>query len=428
MVRTKKIFRILNLVFLAGLAVSLLGIPTGISAQPNDAPAWKLFWSDEFNGTGGIDPSRWLCDTGTSYPGGPANWGTGEVETYTCSLDNLFVEGGYLHIRVLHNGSDPLKGWTSSRIETVRTDFQPPDGGALAVEARIQLPNLNGASAQGYWPAFWMLGSPFRGNYWNWPSIGEIDIMENINGLNQWWGTFHCGTYPGGQCNEPNGIGGNYTGFSPSFQEAFHTYRMEFDKSVTPQQLRWYIDGVQRFIVLSDQVNAATWNEATNHGFFILLNVAIGGGWAGNPTDTTATGGTMLVDYVHIDVWPLQLVYLPLVLRDWCSPTIVFTVPPYGSFDDLRGYVSCVVPDNYKVVVYIFFAELNRWFIRPCCDDPLTVIQPDGSWIADITSFEYDQYANSIAVFLIPNGYNPPFEDLTTELYKNAVAFAFVDR
>jgi len=223
------------------------------------------------------------------------------------------MEGGYLHIRVLHNALDPLKGWTSSRIETVRTDSQPPDGGALAVEARIQLPNLNGASAQGYWPAFWMLGSPYRGNYWNWPSVGEIDIMENINGLNQWWGTFHCGTYPGGQCNEPIGIGGTYTGFSPSLQEAFHTYRMEFDKSVTPQQLRWYIDGVQRFIVSSDQVNAAIWNEATNHGFFILLNVAIGGGWAGNPTDTTATGGTMLVDYVHAYVWPLQSIYLPLL-------------------------------------------------------------------------------------------------------------------
>jgi len=120
---------------------------------------------------------------------------------------------------------------------------------------------------------------------------------------------------------------------------------------------------------------------------------------------------------------------LPIVLRDWCSPTIVFTyVPPYGSFDDLRGYISCLVPDNYKAAVYIFFAEFNRWFIRPCCDDPLTVIQPDGSWIADITSFEYDQYANSIAVFLIPNGYNPPFEDLSAELYKNAVTFAFVDR
>jgi hypothetical protein len=86
------------------------------------------------------------------------------------------------------------------------------------------------------------------------------------------------------------------------------------------------------------------------------------------------------------------------------------------------------VPDDYKVAVYIFFAEFNRWFIRPCCDDPLTVIQPDGNWITDITSMEHDQYSNSIAAFLIPNGYNPPFDDLSDELYENAVACVFADR
>jgi beta-glucanase (GH16 family) len=315
MVREMKYYCTPGFVLLASLVVLLRGVYVENSARPVDAPAWKLFWSDEFDGTGGVDPSKWLCDIGISYPGGPANWGTGELEAYICSLDNVFLEAGYLHIRVLHSGADPLKSWTSGRIETVRTDFQPPVGGAMAVEARIQLPNLNGVSAQGYWPAFWMLGAPYRGNYMNWPGVGEIDIMENINGLNQWWGTFHCGTNPGGQCNEPSGAGGTSTGFLPSLQEGFHTYRMEFDKSVTPQQLRWYVDGVQRFIVSSDQVDAATWNDATNHGFFILLNVAIGGGWAGNPTASTASGGTMLMDYVHVYAWPIRSVYLPLITR-----------------------------------------------------------------------------------------------------------------
>jgi beta-glucanase (GH16 family) len=166
-----------------------------------------------------------------------------------------------------------------------------------------------------------MLGAPFRGNYWNWPGIGEIDIMENINLEDHWWGAFHCGTYPGGPCNEGFGIGGEAEGFSPGLGFAFHTYRFEFDRSVAPEEMRWYVDGVQRFMVRADQVDTATWKTATDHGFFILLDVAIGGAWAGNPTSQTASGGEMRVDYVRVYAWPIEpppphrSVYLPLVTR-----------------------------------------------------------------------------------------------------------------
>ena len=308
-----KWFIVLSHITLASLMITLSGLRTGAPAQPMDTPDWKLIWSDEFNGSGRVDPVDWLYDTGTSYPGGPPNWGTGEVEAYTSSLSNVYQEGGNLHILALQSGTDPLKGWTSGRIETVRTDFQPPPGGGLAVEASIRLPDLSSADAQGYWPAFWMLGAPYRGNYWNWPGIGEIDILENINGLNQWWATLHCGTNPGGPCHEPSGIGGSHAGFTPSLQSSFHTYRIEFDTSLAPQEIRWYVDGVQRLMVTSNQVDAATWSQATQHGFFILLNVAIGGGWAGNPTGATASGGTMLVDYMRVYAWPVHSVYLPLV-------------------------------------------------------------------------------------------------------------------
>jgi beta-glucanase (GH16 family) len=260
---------------------------------------WILIWHDEFDEPGGVSITNWIYDEGTSYPGGPSQWGTGEVEVMS-SIDNVFQRDGYLHIQARHTGTDPLAGWTSGRIETVRTDFQPPANSAMAVEARIRLPNVTGTAAQGYWPAFWMLGTSYRGNYWNWPSVGEIDIMENINGLNQWWGVLHCGTNPGGPCNETTGLNGSTSGFSPTLQSEFHTYRLEFDKSVAPQQLRWYVDGIQHHIVYASRVDATTWNNATNHGFFIILNVAIGGGWPGKPTAATASGGTMLVDYVRV--------------------------------------------------------------------------------------------------------------------------------
>jgi beta-glucanase (GH16 family) len=218
---------------------------------------------------------------------------------------------------VLHSGEDPLTGWTSARIETLRTDFQPPDGGALAIEGRIQLPELTGDAAKGYWPAFWVPGEGFRANYWGMPTVGEIDVMENVDGDNHWWGSFHCGpSKQGGPCDEPHGLGANAGGFSPSLQSAFHTYRLEFDKSVSPQQLRWYIDGRLKNTLLSNAVDPATWDEATNHGFFVILDVAMGSGyWRGNPTAATVPGGTMLVDYVRVYAWPMLTSYLPITFR-----------------------------------------------------------------------------------------------------------------
>ena len=285
------------------------------NAQSSDI-AWTLMWSDEFSGTGGVDTSQWIYDTGTSYPGGPENYGTGEIDWLTDSTNNVFQSGGYLNIRAVHTSTNPLLGWTSGRIETQRTDFQPPPGGAMAIEASIQLPNLTGNAAQGYWPAFWMLGGPYRGVYDNWPGIGEIDIMESINGLNTWWGTLHCGVESGGPCHETDGLGAGAVGFVPSLQSAFHTYRLEFDKSVSPQELRWYVDAQQYHVVTADDVDAATWTNATDHGFFILLNVAMGGAWAGNPITATASGGTMKVDYVRVYQWPVRATYLPLMRRE----------------------------------------------------------------------------------------------------------------
>jgi len=295
-----------SIAFLALIMVGLISLTPSFNNQPVQAApsalgSWALQWGDEFNGAAGtgVNTNDWIYDLGTSYPGGAPRWGTGELETNTNSTNNVYQDGsGNLAIKPILAGKPAT--WTSGRIETQRLDFQPPMGGAMAVEARIKLPNVTGSAAQGYWPAFWMLGAPFRGNYTNWPSIGEIDIMENVNGVNTLYGTFHCGVNPGGPCNETNGIGGNISGSNPTLQSAFHTYRMEFDKSVSPQQIRWYLDGVQFHTVNANQVDAATWNDATNHGFFIILNVAMGGGWPGSPTRNTTSGVPMLVDYVRV--------------------------------------------------------------------------------------------------------------------------------
>jgi beta-glucanase (GH16 family) len=294
-----KIFAPLTSV-VALLIAGVLG--PGLQIRPAKAFVWTLQWSDEFNGAAntGVDTSQWIYDTGTSYPGGPANWGTGEVESYTTSTANLYQDGaGHLVIKPIHSGHVPTTGWTSGRIETQRLDFAAPAGGAMAVEASIQQPNISGNAAQGYWPAFWMLGGAYRGNYWNWPGIGEIDLLEDIDGHSVVYGTLHCGTSPGGPCNETTGFSsGPHT--CSGCQTAFHAYRIEYDRSVSPEQLRWYLDGAQYYSVSANQMDATTWNNALHHGFFILLDVAMGGGFPGNPTKFTASGVPMLIDYVRV--------------------------------------------------------------------------------------------------------------------------------
>jgi beta-glucanase (GH16 family) len=291
------------LVVIAAMAVTA----SAQAAVPPTPSGWSLVWSDDFTGAANTLPSsaNWIIDTGTSYPGGPAQWGTGEIQNYTANTANVRQDGsGNLRITPIRDGGG---GWTSGRVETTRSNFKAPAGGVLRIEGRIQMPNVTGAAAAGYWPAFWALGAPYRGQYWNWPAIGEFDIMENVNGINSVWGVLHCGVAPGGPCNEFNGIGTSRACPGSSCQSAFHTYRFEWDASVSPQQLRWYVDGTLFHTVTQSQVGEPHWTNMTSHqGYFVLLNVAMGGAFpngvagSGTPTAATASGVPMLVDYVAV--------------------------------------------------------------------------------------------------------------------------------
>jgi beta-glucanase (GH16 family) len=294
---------VLTALLVPGVAAVIATRSAGAS-EPPPPPGWTRVWGDDFNGPAGsgVNGADWQYTTGTSYPGGPANFGTGEVETMTASTSNVSLDGnGDLRITPQR---DDAGNWTSGRIETKRSDFQPPAGGKLRVEARLRMPDVTGAAARGYWPAFWMLGAPYRGNWWNWPSIGELDIMENVQGLNNEWATMHCGTSPGGPCNETTGIGGQRACDGTTCQGGFHTYAVEWDRSTSPEQMRFYLDGVNFHTVRADQMDAGTWAAATNHGYFIILNVAMGGGfpaaYGGGPDGGTSPGHPLIVDYVTV--------------------------------------------------------------------------------------------------------------------------------
>jgi hypothetical protein len=270
-----------------------------LSAVPAAPPGFSLTWSDDFTGVSGagID-SNWKYDTG---PG--STFGTGEIETMTNSTSNVFTDGsGNLVLQALHTGTDPATNWTSGRVETNAATFGAPSGGVVEMQASIQQPNLTTSNGAGYWPAFWMLGSTLRTGT-PWPTSGEVDILEDVNSRSTVFGTLHCGTNPGGPCNESTGIG---SGERPctGCNTAFHTYAVQIDRSVSPEQIRWYLDGTNYFTVSANQVDATTWTNAVDHPFFIILDLAMGGGFpaafGGGPNGSTVSGGQLKIDYVAV--------------------------------------------------------------------------------------------------------------------------------
>lgn len=243
--------------------------------------AWKLVWSDEFNGANGspVDSSKWVSETG----GG--GWGNNELEYYTSRPQNAFQQDGNLVIKVLsekYTGTDGVaRDYTSARLKTLGK-FSQTYG---RFEARIKIPR-----GQGIWPAFWMLGTDIDKP--GWPDCGEIDIMENIGKEPALvHGTIHGPEYSGA-----NGIGAPYAlPDGHSFADDFHVFAVEWE----PKAIRFYVDDhLYKTLTPADLPNGTKW--VYDHPFFILLNVAVGGGWPGSPDATTVFPQTMLVDYVRV--------------------------------------------------------------------------------------------------------------------------------
>ncbi len=263
---------------------------------------WTTVWSDDFTGAANTPPNAadWITDTGTSYPGGPAQWGTGEVETATNSTANVGLDGGgHLNLTALESGGQ----WTSGRIETRRTDFTAPAGGQLLISATLKQPSP--AQALGYWPSFRAVGAAYRGDTTTWPAVGESDIMEDVNGRDQVSATLHCGTAPNGNCAEYNGLTSGLASCT-GCQSGFHTYAEVVDRTTSDEQIRWYLDGAQIWQVDESQVGTSTWNAAVHHGFYVDFSLRIGGSYPNavcgctSPADTTSSGGTLSLDGVTV--------------------------------------------------------------------------------------------------------------------------------
>lgn len=265
------------------------------SFSPNIASG-TLVWSDEFSNPASApaqpNASTWTYDTGTNC------CGNNELETYCAwgstsgpcdpSNPNAYVgSDGSLHVMARKAAANV---YTSARLKSQGL-FSFMHG---RIEARMKLPE-----SQGMWPAFWMLGNNIATI--NWPACGELDIMEHIDGNNppidgkpagyDWVaGSVHGGT----SGNEANGSEVYHpAGFSAA---AWHTYGMIWSK----EKVEYYIDDPSNIYATFTPANfPGTW-PFDQGPQFVILNLAVGGDWPGNPDATTVFPGEMTVDYVRV--------------------------------------------------------------------------------------------------------------------------------
>ena len=218
---------------------------------------WKLVWEDDFSKDGGkIDSKKW----GFKIDG--SGNGNNEMQYYTDDPKNARIENGVLVISALKEDKE-WAHYTSAKLET-KGLYSVQYG---RIEACIKVP----APQAGNWPAFWMMPdepSPYGG----WPSCGEIDILEMINGADKLYGTMHYGStwrdMDGAHVKAPNG----------DFSTDYHVYAIEWEKN----QFRMYLDGKPYGKLDKWWTPGHEYPAPFNQKFFIILNLALGGDWATN--------------------------------------------------------------------------------------------------------------------------------------------------
>ncbi|MEX0662445.1 MAG: glycoside hydrolase family 16 protein [Balneolaceae bacterium] len=239
---------------------------------------WELIWSDEFD-SDELDQEKWSYQFGTGEEQGLTGWGNNELQYYTDHQENVFLEDGQLHIVAFQEDYEEME-YTSARIRTIdKGDWQHGK-----IEVRAKLPQ-----GQGIWPAIWML--PTEEVYGGWPKSGEIDIMEAVGHEPEIiHGTVHYGTdwpdneYTGTPFSLENGI----------FADNFHTFSIEWEED----QIIWFVDGNEFYSVTPDDLEPHPY--PFNEEFHLILNLAVGGNWPGNPDETTEFPQSIVVDYVRV--------------------------------------------------------------------------------------------------------------------------------
>jgi beta-glucanase (GH16 family) len=245
-------------------------IPETGYLTPDQYDGMTLIWQDEF-GNGSIKSDFWTFEIGTGNNG----WGNNELQYY--KENNAQIQEGNL---IIEARKESYMGapYTSSRIISM-DKFSFKYG---RVDIRACLPE-----GQGIWPALWMLGQNFKTV--GWPACGEIDIMEMVGGSEREktvHGTVHWDD--GGHAQ----YGGQFSLSEGTFNDEFHVFSIIWDEI----SIRWLVDDQQYHIIDITPEGLSEFQE----DFYLILNLAVGGNWPGNPDETTIFPQWMVVDYVRV--------------------------------------------------------------------------------------------------------------------------------
>jgi beta-glucanase (GH16 family) len=249
---------------------------------PDSLDAYTLVWSDEFSGTE-LDTSKWSYQIGdgceVNLCGG---WGNNELQYYTSRPENISLANDRLIITA--KKETPLyqgRAYTSARIRSLnKGDFRY---GRIDVSARMP-------KGQGIWPAIWML--PSDTVFGEWPKSGEIDIAELVgHEPNILHGTLHYGPlYP-----QNRSKGYQDTLSSGNFSDGFHVFSVQWQEDC----IRFLLDDEPYGKPIS-RTTLLPYGFPFTERFHLLLNVAVGGNWPGNPNASTLFPQKMYVDYVKV--------------------------------------------------------------------------------------------------------------------------------
>ncbi|MET7383858.1 RICIN domain-containing protein [Streptomyces sp. NPDC005529] len=277
--------RLLRRCLFAALSAALVASASAVAAPAHAGPAAAaaaVTFQDTFDGAAGsaVDSSKWQIETGD-------NVSNHERQYYTSGNKNAALDGqGHLVITARKENPSNYQCWygtcqyTSARLNT-SGKFTSTYG---HVEARMKIPR-----GQGMWPAFWMLGSDI--GQVGWPNSGEIDVMENVGfEPSTVHGTIHGPGYSGSA-----GIGAGYSlPNGQAFADAFHTFAVDW----APNSISWSVDGTVYQRRTPADLGGNTW--VFNKPFFLILNLAVGGYWPGDPDGSTAFPQQLVVDEVKV--------------------------------------------------------------------------------------------------------------------------------
>jgi beta-glucanase (GH16 family) len=267
-----------------GLAADAGIADAGVADAGIDVPSgYQLVWSDEFDVPGAPDPSRWTNEYGFVR----------NHEDQWYQKENAFVQGGLLVIEARKEkveNPDFQAGssdWKKSRQYAQYTSASLLTAGRHTwrygrFEMRARIPTHSGM-----WPAWWTLGE--RGE---WPSNGEVDIMEFYRGM--LLANVACGTstrWVAKWASSTKAI----SSLGADWSSRFHVWRMDWDDA----NIALFVDGVSLNTVPLQSMLNPDGTSPLRQPHFMILNLAVGGDNGGDPSATTFPR-QYEIDYVRV--------------------------------------------------------------------------------------------------------------------------------